>query len=69
MPSELLEKENIGFQEILVDENQEARAEMERKSGRQSVPQIFINGKHVGGYDDLKVLYDKGELDSWLKPN
>ena len=63
---QLLDKNHVTFQEIRVDVNEGEREKMERLSGRRTVPQIFIGEKHVGGYDDLKSLYDKGELDTWL---
>lgn len=52
--------------EIRVDDNPEERAIMERLSGRRTVPQIFINGQSIGGFDDLKHLNDTGELDKLL---
>lgn len=54
---------------IWVDEEPGKRAEMERRSGRSSVPQIFINEVHVGGYDDLAALHNAGGLDQWLDPD
>jgi glutaredoxin 3 len=38
------------------------RAEMERRSGRHTVPQIWIGDRHVGGFDDVNTLYARGEL-------
>jgi len=55
------------FREIDIDELPEARAEMIKRSGRQSVPQIFIGDKHVGGSDDLHALDASGGLDPLLK--
>lgn len=43
-----------------------AREEMVQKSGRRTVPQIFINGEHVGGNEDLRALDIAGELDNRL---
>jgi glutaredoxin 3 len=43
--------------------------EMVERTGRMTVPQIFINGLHVGGYDDLKALDDEGKLDELLGIN
>ena len=55
------------FEKILVDIQPERRAEMiERSGGRTSVPQIFIDGQHVGGSDDLHALEDEGKLDGFL---
>jgi glutaredoxin 3 len=44
----------------------EVRAKMNELSGRNSFPQIFIGGKHVGGCDDLMALNEKGDLDALL---
>ena len=44
----------------------EKRAEMIARSGRRSVPQIFIGDQHVGGSDDLAALNDAGELDAMI---
>ena len=55
------------FIEIDVTDDAELRQKMvELSGGRRTVPEIFINGKIVGGYDDLKALNDKGELDAML---
>jgi glutaredoxin 3 len=62
----LLESKGIAFTEIDVDAVAGARAEMQRLSGRTSVPQIFIDGRHIGGYDDTKALDDAGGLDPLL---
>lgn len=54
--------------EIDVTTSDELRMEMMEKSGgRKTVPQIFINGKHVGGCDDTYALDASGELDKLLK--
>ena len=61
----LLEKRKIDYIEYKVDENNEMFQQMlELSNGRQSVPQIFIDNKHVGGYDDLVELDMEGGLDS-----
>tara|TARA_S200000501_G_scaffold235323_1_gene220702 strand:+ start:1022 stop:1270 length:249 start_codon:yes stop_codon:yes gene_type:complete len=60
----LLEKRNIDYIEYKVDEDNEKYMEMlELSGGRQSVPQIFLEEKHVGGYDDLIDLDMEGGLD------
>jgi len=64
---ELLDSEHISYAEIRVDLDPEVREEMEQLSHRKTVPQIFIGDRHVGGFDDLKALYDSGEFHSWLK--
>ena len=64
----LLKKKGVDYVEISVGMNREKRAEMERRSGGgRSVPQIFINGKHIGGCDDLEMLEFDGELEEMLK--
>ena len=63
---QLLESKGVAFEEIDVDARPEARAEMMTRSGRRSVPQIFIGATHVGGCDDLHALEATGELDALL---
>ena len=58
----LLNKLGVSYQEISVDFNKSLRAEMAAKAGRTSVPQIWINGQHIGGCDDLHTLHDQGKL-------
>ena len=64
----LLSKKNIKYEEINVGNDPEKRDEMLKKSnGMRTVPQIFIGGKHIGGYVELKALENKGELDSLIE--
>jgi glutaredoxin 3 len=62
----LLEQKGQAWHEIDVDAEPGGREEMERRSGRRTVPQIWIGGRHVGGYDDLAALNASGELDRLL---
>lgn len=62
----LLNKKGLEFTEILVDSNDALREEMIEKSQRRTVPQIFINGQHIGGCDDLYAWDATGELDKIL---
>ena len=63
----LLARKGVEVQEIKVDEDQQQRETMLRKSGgRRTVPQIFIGERHVGGYDELSALDRSGELDKLL---
>ncbi len=62
----LFRQKGIEFEEIDVEGDAEARREMIQKSGRRSVPQIFIDGTHVGGSDDLLALEACGRLDALL---
>ncbi|PJD93069.1 MAG: glutaredoxin 3 [Legionella sp.] len=64
---QLLKEKNVSFTEIRVDEHPEKRTEMQEKSQRHTVPQIFINDHHVGGCDDLYALDAQGRLDELLK--
>jgi len=63
----LLAAKGATFEEIDVDERPEARAEMIERSGRSTVPQVFIGTRHVGGSDDLHALDAAGGLDPLLK--
>ena len=63
----LLGSKNADFKEIDVMMNSALKSEMvERAGGRTSVPQIFINGEHIGGSDDLAKLESEGQLDALL---
>lgn len=63
----LLTQKGVSFAEVDVMRQPEQRAEMERRSnGGRTVPQIFINGEHVGGCDDLYALERSGQLDQML---
>ncbi len=63
----LLVEKGVTFDEISVDGKPDVRAEMTRKAGRTSVPQIWIGERHVGGCDDLFALERTGKLDALLK--
>ena len=54
------------IEKIRVDLQPELRIEMTEKTGRRTVPQIYINDEHVGGYDDLAALNQAGKLDALL---
>jgi glutaredoxin 3 len=63
----LFEKKNVAFEEIGVDFDPHLREEMARRAeGRTTVPQIFIDGRPIGGSDDLYALERAGELDPLL---
>lgn len=63
----LLTNKGLQYQEIRVDLDSQAREEMMQKSGRRTVPQIFINDEPIGGFDDLYALDQSGKLDELLK--
>ncbi|WP_338114107.1 glutaredoxin 3 [Thiorhodococcus mannitoliphagus] len=62
----LLKQKGVSFQEISVDHDPEQMAVMVERSGRHTVPQIFIGNRHIGGFDDMARLDDQGELDALL---
>lgn len=62
----LLEGKGVSPQVIIVDSDRSLRREMEERSGRRTVPQIFIGQRHVGGFDDLRALDAAGQLDEML---
>lgn len=62
----LLDSKNIHYTEIAVDTDHEQRSIMEQRSSQTSVPQIFIDGQHIGGCDDLHALEAADELDTRL---
>jgi glutaredoxin 3 len=63
----LLQQKGADFEEVDVLMNREARVEMEQKSGRRTVPQIFIGDTHVGGCDELTALERSGDLDPLIE--
>jgi glutaredoxin 3 len=58
----LLKTKGIPFQEIDVTNDPAARQDIAQRSGRRTVPQIFIGDESIGGFMELKALSDKGEL-------
>jgi glutaredoxin 3 len=64
---ELLKRKGVSVQEIDVEAQPAACEEMIRRSGRRTVPQIFIGEHHVGGSDDLHELESAGGLDALLQ--
>tara|TARA_B100000959_G_scaffold127595_1_gene133895 strand:+ start:152 stop:406 length:255 start_codon:yes stop_codon:yes gene_type:complete len=63
----LLEKKNISFNEINISSNPDQMEIMlKRSNGARTVPQIFIGDHHVGGYDELRDLENKNQLDKLL---
>lgn len=64
---QLLHGKGLTWTEVSLDAEPDKRAEMMSRSGRRTVPQIFIGDTHVGGFDDLNALHQAGELDSLLR--
>ncbi|MGH8169397.1 MAG: glutaredoxin 3 [Steroidobacteraceae bacterium] len=64
---QLLEEKGVALEEIDIETRPGARQEMLSRSGRGTVPQIFIGATHVGGCDDLHDLDARGDLDKLLQ--
>lgn len=62
----LLDHKGVAYREIAVDGQPALRREMEERSGRHTVPQIWIGAQHVGGCDELHELERRGELNTLL---
>jgi len=62
----LLNRKGVKYTEIFVDEDDKQRAIMMERTGRRTVPQIFINDQPIGGSDDLHALEHAGKLDGLL---
>ncbi len=65
---QLLTRKGVVIRKIQVDKKPELWDEMQQRSGRDTVPQIYIGEHHVGGYDDMVELDMEGELDPLLAP-
>ena len=66
----LLTQKGVGYSEIDLTKTPELRDEMIKKAnGKTTVPQIFVGATHVGGFDDLKALDQKGGLETLLFPS
>ena len=63
----LLDSKHVPYEEYSVDFGGEKKAEMvQRAGGRMTVPQIFVDGHHIGGCDELMALEQQGKLDGLL---
>ena len=63
----LLQRKGVsGIERVRVDLEPGRREEMVQRSGRRTVPQIWIGGRHVGGFDELHALERAGELDQLI---
>lgn len=63
---QLLKRKGVAFREVDVAADAALRAEVMQRSGRRTVPQIWIGEYHVGGFDDLNALERAGRLDALL---
>ena len=66
MAERLLRAKGVDVEKVRVDLEPQRRAEMMEKTGRRTVPQIYVGETHVGGYDDLAALDRAGKLDPLL---
>ena len=64
----LLARNNLEFKEIDISSQEGLRDEMIQKAnGKRTIPQIFFNNEHIGGYQELRALEKKGDLKNSLK--
>ncbi len=63
---DLLDHKGVAYRDIAVDNDDQLRREMMTRSGRDTVPQIWIGERHIGGCDDLLLLERQGQLDELL---
>lgn len=63
----MLDSKNVSYTEINIHEDATKAEEMVEKTKRQTVPQIFIGGTHIGGFDDMAELNTEGKLDELLQ--
>ena len=63
----LLDQKGVAYEEIAVDDDPVLRREMMTRSGRTTVPQIWIGEHHIGGCDDLMLLERQGRLNEFLE--
>ena len=64
---QLLQEKGVAFQEIDVTDDEKKLAELVKRTNHQTIPQIFIGGKFIGGFQELQALDESGELDRLLK--
>lgn len=62
MAKDLLDHEKLSYEEIPIDGDLKLREVMIGRAKRKTVPQIFINDQHIGGFDDLNALHKNGQL-------
>ena len=64
---QLLESKNVPSTALAVDNDPSLRQEMMERSGRRTVPQIWVGDTHIGGFDDMYLLERQGQLDELLQ--
>jgi glutaredoxin 3 len=65
----LLAERRIAYAEMDVSEDDDLRADVIERTGRRTVPQIFIDGRSIGGFEELAALDAAGELREFAEPN
>jgi len=65
----LLQSKDVNFEEINMGDDEALQEKILSQSGRKTVPQIFVDGKPLGGYQELRDLDASGELDALLNPS
>jgi len=63
---QFLRSRGLEWNEVRIDQDQDARTRMMETTGRSSVPQIFVGETHIGGYDDMMALHRSGKLEPLL---
>ena len=63
----LLARNNIPFKEINITQEDKMNEMLSKSNGKKTIPQIFFDDHHVGGYEELRVLEKEGKLNSLLK--
>lgn len=66
MAKRLLDAKGVSYESIDVGNDRQLWADMEAKTGRNTVPQVFIGDRHIGGFDDLSAADKRGEVDALL---
>jgi glutaredoxin 3 len=64
----LLREKGVTYREVMVDQDAAELRRMVERTGRRTVPQIYIGDRHIGGFDELAELDRRGELDPLLRP-
>jgi glutaredoxin 3 len=62
----LLDSKGVVYEDIGIDANPQMRQEMMKRSGRHTVPQIWVGEQHIGGFDDMYLLERQGDLDELI---
>ena len=67
MAKSLLTRKGVRFEEVVAGRDPEVRAWLEEVTGQDTVPQVFVDGRSLGGFSDIDALDRKGELDPILR--